>query len=158
MVRRLAGNEVARFRRIRLDALRDAPVAYGTSFEVAMAWSDDAWRKLFGANTIFVAVVGGRDVGMVRTGPEPRKESAARLGSLWVSPEVRGRGIGSALVEAVVQWVRERGCTQLVLDVSDDNRSAIALYARRGFEPNGDVSAFPPPREHLTKHGRILVL
>ena len=36
------------------------------------------------------------------------------------------------------------------------NASAIALYARKGFQPNGEVSALPPPREHIREHQREL--
>lgn len=153
-IQRLTNGEVERFKRIRLDALRDAPTAYGTRFEDAIRWPDERWAGLLGANTVFVAVAADVDVGLVRTGPDARSRRAARLGSLWVAPHARGKGVGAALVEAVVGWVRRQGCTELVLDVSDDNASAIALYARLGFEPNGDASTFPPPREHLTKHGR----
>lgn len=75
-----------------------------------------------------------------------------------VPQTTNGPGVGMSLINAVVEWARSQGCAELVLDVSDDNESASELYARCGFEPNGEVSTLPPPREHLTKHARILKL
>lgn len=44
------------------------------------------------------------------------------------------------------------------LDVRDTNEPAIRLYARMGFVPTGTVSAFRPPRAHVTEHERMLEL
>ena len=157
-IQRLTGEEVARFRGIRLSALCDAPYAFGTMYGDAARWPTEAWAKLLSSITVFVAVVEGSDVGMVRGGADTRSQNSARLGSLWVSPGARGMGIGRSLIGTVREWARSHGATELVLDVSDDNESAIALYARCGFEPNGEVSTLPPPREHLGKHVRVLKL
>jgi ribosomal protein S18 acetylase RimI-like enzyme len=157
-IQSLAPEEVARFRAIRLRALREAPGAFGTRFEDALGWSHGTWSELFAGLHAFVAVARGKDVGMVRSAPDLQVSTAARLGSLWVAPEARGTGVGSALVDTVLAWARDRGFTEVLLDVSDDNAFAIALYDRMGFEPTGVVSAFPPPREHLGKHQRRLAL
>jgi ribosomal protein S18 acetylase RimI-like enzyme len=85
-------------------------------------------------------------------------KNAARLGSLWVAPEARGAGVGASLIEVVVEWARSEGFDELRLDVNDDNASAVKLYDLRGFEPTGEVSTLPPPREHLGKHQRVLKL
>ena len=149
---------VERFRGIRLRALRDAPTAFGTTFEDAEKWPTEEWVGLLSSMTVFVAAVGGVDVGVVRVGPDRGFESRARLGSLWVAPEFRGTHVGRSLIDVVVEWARSRGYAELVLGVSDDNDSAIALYSRCGFEPTGEVATLPPPREHLSKHMRRLRL
>lgn len=51
-----------------------------------------------------------------------------------VAPWAQGRGIGGLLVTALVDAVRERGATQLLLEVRADNAVASRLYARHGFE------------------------
>jgi ribosomal-protein-alanine N-acetyltransferase len=48
-----------------------------------------------------------------------------------------GRGIGSALLEALIQTARERDCAEVFLEVRADNPRAQGLYARRGFEQIG---------------------
>jgi ribosomal-protein-alanine N-acetyltransferase len=48
-----------------------------------------------------------------------------------------GRGIGSALLGALLAAARERGCTEVFLEVRADNPRAHGLYLRRGFEEIG---------------------
>jgi ribosomal-protein-alanine N-acetyltransferase len=48
-----------------------------------------------------------------------------------------GRGIGSALLGALIQAARDRGCTEVFLEVRKDNPRARGLYLRRGFEEIG---------------------
>lgn len=153
-IQRLAVGEVERFRTIRLRALAEAPRAFGTRREDAVAWAPEAWSELFSGLTLFVAVVDGHDVGLVRGAAETGAERAARLGSLWVAPEARGTGAGTSLINAVIDWAKSEGFTELILDVTDDNRWAVALYARMGFERTGEVGTLPAPRDHITQHQR----
>ncbi|HEY1823474.1 MAG TPA: ribosomal protein S18-alanine N-acetyltransferase [Trebonia sp.] len=46
------------------------------------------------------------------------------------------KGIGSALLSALIDAARNRGCTEMFLEVRVDNARAHGLYLRRGF---GDV-------------------
>ena len=48
-----------------------------------------------------------------------------------------GRGVGRALMEALEGWARSRGLHRLELTVDADNRQAIALYEKCGFEREG---------------------
>jgi [ribosomal protein S18]-alanine N-acetyltransferase len=48
-----------------------------------------------------------------------------------------GRGIGSALLGALLQAAVGRGCTEVFLEVREDNPRARELYLRRGFEEIG---------------------
>ena len=48
-----------------------------------------------------------------------------------------GRGIGSALLAALLDAARERGCGEVFLEVRADNPRAHGLYLRRGFEDLG---------------------
>ena len=157
-IHRLASEDVSRFRAIRLSALRDAPAAFGTTFDEAAAWVPEVWSNLLSEIIAFVAVVDGHDVGVVRGASDRDVKNAARLGSLWVAPEARGTGVAASLVDAVVEWARSNGFVELLLEVSEDNAQAIGFYRRRGFEPNGKVGTLPPPRQHIRKHQRILKL
>lgn len=56
------------------------------------------------------------------------------LEDLWVSEDARGQGLGAALMDAVLDRARERGCARLELDVQDENEAALALYRAAGFE------------------------
>jgi ribosomal-protein-alanine N-acetyltransferase len=48
-----------------------------------------------------------------------------------------GMGIGSALLEALLNAARDRGCAEVFLEVRADNPRAHGLYQRRGFEDIG---------------------
>ncbi|MDP2084874.1 MAG: GNAT family N-acetyltransferase [Gemmobacter sp.] len=56
---------------------------------------------------------------------------------LAVAEGWRGRGLGSALIEALAAEARARGYARLRLDVADQNDRARALYERLGFDPAG---------------------
>lgn len=77
---------------------------------------------------------------------------------MWVDPDWRGQGVASRLVDAVIEWARQRGKPRILLDVGDGNAAAIALYQSKGFEPTGKVGFLPPPRSHLSEHQRVKVL
>jgi GNAT superfamily N-acetyltransferase len=53
---------------------------------------------------------------------------------LAVVPGRRGTGVGRALLAAVEEQARRRGCCKLTLEVQDANARARALYAAFGFE------------------------
>jgi RimJ/RimL family protein N-acetyltransferase len=56
---------------------------------------------------------------------------------MMVDAEWRGRGVGSALVAAAIEWARARGLHKLVLGVFPHNTAAIALYRKFGFVEEG---------------------
>jgi len=57
------------------------------------------------------------------------------LSRVLVRPDVRGRGIGSGLVEALESWIRAQGGRALHLAVPRRNRQAID-FARRSGSPS----------------------
>lgn len=59
------------------------------------------------------------------------------LDGIVVRAEARGHGIGAALIERVAGLARERGASELRLDVAIGNDRARALYERRGFRVVG---------------------
>jgi GNAT superfamily N-acetyltransferase len=157
-IKQLTPDETERLRSIRLRSLRDAPEAFATTFEESAARPPESWVQQLRDLATFVAVIEGRDVGLVRGAPLPAKTDEAMLISMWVAPEARGKGVGGALVDAVIAWARAEGLARLQLEVVDDNAPAIALYARKGFVQTGPSVRCAPPREHKSEHPRSLEL
>ena len=60
------------------------------------------------------------------------------LEDLFVREDARGSGVGRALVQAVVDVARERGCRRIELDANEDNAAALALYTSLGFDAQDD--------------------
>jgi ribosomal protein S18 acetylase RimI-like enzyme len=67
----------------------------------------------------------------VQTNPRPHQ---LLLDGLGVQAELRSRGIGTALLEAVNRRARELGKTEVILEVVDTNPRAKALYERFGYK------------------------
>jgi N-acetylglutamate synthase len=57
----------------------------------------------------------------------------AELGSIIVSPEARGNGLGRALVNSLLHWAATNGAANAFLQVDVENALAIALYRSLGF-------------------------
>jgi [ribosomal protein S18]-alanine N-acetyltransferase len=57
--------------------------------------------------------------------------------TLAVSPANWGKGIGTALLQALLDEAALRGCQQIFLEVRDDNQRARSLYLRHGFAEIG---------------------
>jgi ribosomal-protein-alanine N-acetyltransferase len=68
--------------------------------------------------------------------------------NLAVEPHARGRGLGAALVGAMLDWLKTRGAERVFLEVRRSNEAAIAVYQRAGFTPLGTRRAYyRDPRE-----------
>lgn len=82
----------------------------------------------------YVAVADGVVVGSL--GLDLRPYNVADLG-MFVQRQWRGRGLGSALIEAAIAWARSAGAHKVALQLWPHNRPALALYRKFGFEQEG---------------------
>jgi GNAT superfamily N-acetyltransferase len=145
-VRRMRASEWRSLRSLRLEALQDSPLAYGSTHEREVQRPDGEWleRAAAGAaaddEVAFAAVTGDRWVGMARGYLEL---PVAHLIAVYVTPDWRQRGIGRAVSLAVVAWARERGAGAVLLSVSDWNEGARQVYEAIGFVPTGTQKALP---------------
>jgi aminoglycoside 6'-N-acetyltransferase I len=57
----------------------------------------------------------------------------AFLEGLYVVPDARRQGVARTLVESVVKWALEEGCTELASDALIDNGTAHAVHRALGF-------------------------
>lgn len=55
------------------------------------------------------------------------------MDGIFVDPEARGLGVGTALLQAIVDYAGTSGLERVRLDVIDTNTRARALYEREGF-------------------------
>jgi GNAT superfamily N-acetyltransferase len=131
-------------RDVRLAALQDAPRAFGSSYEREIAFTEDDWLSRITRGVSFFAYTGGPSsapVGIV--GALESRPRAAELVSMWVHPQARGRGVGGALVETVLQWARAEGHDLVHLWVTEANNPARCLYERCGFALTGERQPLP---------------
>jgi len=110
----------------------------------------EAWRELLESERVrvFVAEADGAVGGFVSAGPSRDRdlEGEGEIYAIYVQPELWGRGIGRALIDAAEQELRELGFAEAGLWVLEDNTRARRFYERRGWRENGEsrVVEFPP--------------
>ncbi len=56
-----------------------------------------------------------------------------RILTLDILPEARRSGLGSKLMLACEERIRQRGCTEMYLETAVDNEAALKLYHRLGY-------------------------
>jgi ribosomal protein S18 acetylase RimI-like enzyme len=104
-----------------------------------------------GRSLVLVAVRNGRILGtvMLQGGPAPGETVAgpgeAEIRALAVVPEVRGSGLGRALLTSVIDRASADGVRRLVLLTQPDMKAAHHLYETAGFArlPERDWSPEP---------------
>ncbi|MET4156607.1 GNAT family N-acetyltransferase [Agromyces sp. PvR057] len=134
-------------RELRLEMLRDTPIAFAETLEHAESLGEAVWR-LRGARgttpgqTSVVAIDGERWIGHMG-GYIPDAASGPLLVGVYVSPAYRGdsRGVSRRLLEAVEEWTLEFG-DALRLEVHEANPRAIAFYEKLGFSLTGHTRAY----------------
>lgn len=105
-------------------------------------WVEDFIQKRWGAPTVaghgtlytpaqlpgFVALEGSDPVGLLTYSVEGDACEIVTIDSL-----VEGRGVGSALLDAVAETARAARCRRLWLVTTNDNLLALRFYQKRGF-------------------------
>ena len=89
---------------------------------------------------VVIAELSGEVVGLAHLQATPAIEldrPVAKIGALVVDEAQRGQGVGRALVEAVEEEARRRGCEVLFLTTSERRDDAHAFYERVGLEHTG---------------------
>ncbi len=73
------------------------------------------------------------------------------LEDLFVMPEHRGRGIGTAVLRHLAALAMSRGCGRLEWSVLDWNVDAIAFYTKLGARPQDEWTVYRVTGEALTQ-------
>jgi len=147
-IRRIRADEGLRLKALRLRALADSPMAYGSTLAREQAYPDALWHERAAngaAGDRVVTVVAEHDnclLGMA-TGLAPEVENLPHptMVGVFVEGAVRRQGVGAALVEKVIDWAKARksarGSALLLIWITAGNEPALALYRRHGFRATG---------------------
>jgi GNAT superfamily N-acetyltransferase len=147
-VREMAGDGWRAMRDVRLEALRDAPYAFASTYEREIAFDETDWQLRITGGGNFLAFAPELDAGPVGiAGGFEAEPGAVELVSLWVRPPARGHGVGHALVEAVVDWAWAKSIPRVHLWVTETNSTARLLYERCGFWPTAESQPLPSDPE-----------
>lgn len=155
MIRPLSPADLELYRAIRSAALRTDPDAFGETIAAFEARPEDRLRGWFedhvtGGRGILVHLAGGEPRAMTGWGVTelsdqpggPTADTSLREGFLWgmfVSPSVRRRGVGAALVRQAALALEDRRADVLQAHVAAPNEGAIRFYRALGFRVAGRV-------------------
>ncbi|GAC1576211.1 MAG: GNAT family N-acetyltransferase [Candidatus Dormibacteria bacterium] len=143
-VRAVTEDEWRVLRSVRLQALANAPTAFGSTLAEANTLTEDRWRdRARGSSRSrqFLAWLDEEAVGIA--GLFDEGDGSAQVVSVWVRPEHRGRGVARALTTAAMDFAAAAGIVRLTLWVTDGNAAARRLYDSMGFRPTGNRQPLP---------------
>ena len=129
-------------RDIRLQALRDAPYAFSSTYARESAFGEDEWQRRATRDGSFIAFIPEAHPAGLGGGYLAAPEVVELVG-MFVRPQARGRGVGEALIDAVIAWAREKDATSVHLWVTETNKHARRLYERRGFTVTAERQPLP---------------
>ncbi len=138
LVRKVTAADTAAYRALRLAGLREAPTAFGSSYEVESQEDLAEFEGRIARSHIVGAWVRGELIGVAGYYRLTGTKTLHR-GNIWgvyVAPAARGRGIARTLVEAVLAHARTE-VQQVHLSVVTDNAAALRLYTGLRFTTYG---------------------
>lgn len=135
----LSIDEWPEWRTLRLEALADAPEAFGSGLSDWIDATDDRWRsRVRDVPLNVVAIDASEPVGQV-SAMNDGLPAAVELISMWVASKARGAGVGDALIDAVVSWAEDQGASSIELSVKASNLTARRMYERNHFRVDGNA-------------------
>jgi len=117
-----------------------AIVERGSTFEITLRSAADFEARVDDARLpLLVGASEERVLGWAGLTPYSSRECYAGIGeaSVYVDAGARGRGIGTALTEALAAAAQERGFHKLIGKLFTDNAASIRLVERCGFDSVG---------------------
>jgi GNAT superfamily N-acetyltransferase len=134
--RAVLGDEMI-LRELRLQALRDAPEAFGSTYERECGRTTAEWQQWLspGATIVLYELTAAR--GMVAGLRDETDPAVVHLMAMWVHPAIRGSGGADELVSAVISWARSANAKLVRLKVIRGNDRARHFYERMGFRSTG---------------------
>src|SRR5271169_206372 len=107
-IRRLGPTDALAFRRLRLDALKESPIAFGSSYSEEAKRPVSSFRQrleLRPDNWVFGNLEGKNLIGIIRLAREENKTERhkASIYGLYIAPSERRRGIARKLLEKAIE-------------------------------------------------------
>lgn len=144
-IRAFHSDEWELYRSLRLAALAESPNAFGSTLDAEQRRENAEWSARLASGTAsgwarpLIAQIGVRAIGLAWGKLEATEPELAHVYQMWVAPAFRRLGVGRLLLEDLTAWARAAGAQNLCLSVTCGDSSAMRLYLRAGFKPNGSA-------------------
>lgn len=126
------------YRDLRLEALKEQPLAFGSSYEEEQPYTETQWRER--VKNVLFAVSDNKPVGMIVCGRNNRLKISHICGiyGVYIKKEYRGQGISNQLMDAALAEIQEMtGVVKIELMVNPTQKAAKRLYRKYGFKVVG---------------------
>jgi ribosomal protein S18 acetylase RimI-like enzyme len=139
LIRALDLHDAPQFRALRLQGLREVPLAFASSYEEESETTVEVFAERLKPNegaAVFGAFVGSNLVGVAGLQREQMRKLShkAFVWGVYVAPQARRAGCGYRLLSHVLSHAATKiGVRQVTLGVNSKNSEAIALYQKLGF-------------------------
>lgn len=134
----LSVDELDDFRTIRLSALKQSPKMFGSTYAVEIEKPLNFFENCLSNSTVFGAYHQNKIVGIATLTQEigAKFSHKAHLSSVFIEPAFQQKGIASVLLRSVIQYSQQH-VEQILLTVANDNKPALILYEKLGFQSYG---------------------
>jgi RimJ/RimL family protein N-acetyltransferase len=144
-IRRLNRGEAAVYRGVRLEALRDAPEAFSTSYESALKRDDESWisqadSSAHGNDRATFIVFDDQPIGLAALYRDPDIPLSGELLQMWIAPSHRGGNVAIDLMDHLFKWAGHHGFQSIRAQVTRGNSRALRFYEKYGFRPISSVN------------------
>ena len=104
-----------------------------SGFDLPQRWSRDAWQAELDNADRLVLVRRDDSGSVVGVASFSLAADLADQLRVIVASESRGRGLGSSLIRAGMEWAKAVGADRMLLQVRPDNKPAVRTYCKLGF-------------------------
>lgn len=103
-------------------------------FPKEQRWSREAWAEELGNQARLVLARYDLREAVIGVATFSAAGDVVDLLRVIVHPDQRGRGIGSSLIRTGMEWAKAIGAHRVLLEVRPDNKRALRVYSKLGFE------------------------
>ena len=139
IIKKILKSDWQKYKNIRLEALKNEPSAFGSSYEEEFKRSDKEWQKRLevseqqNSDRFFYAIsVNNKFFAIGGTYKDDRKEW--NVMAIYTKKEFRGLGLGKKLMSGILNEFKKIGVKKVFLAVNTHQIAAIALYKKFDFK------------------------
>ena len=138
-IRRICTGETDLLKQVRLESLRDAPYAFGATYDLVFQRSDEDWRERAESTAhgtdkaTFLVFNDNVPIGMTALFRTEDQAEVGELMQVWIAPEYRGTSTGRDLMDFVFKWAGENNFCRIIAGVTKVNARALKFYIKYGF-------------------------
>ena len=140
-IRKLPVSRWKDMRKLRLESLKESPLAFGSTVGEDHALKESEWKKrMRGA---YFALADDVPVGMIvcAFNKDVKFRHVAEIYSFYVREDSRGKGVGSGLIGRALRMAqRKKDVVKVRLYVNRQQRTALRMYFKTGFEVVGTLN------------------